>query len=91
VPHPQHLAHLIEEPRRLWTRQIADLHAQDMLVQQFQRRARRLKRRQRLLLGANGVFEKTQNRGPAQFPRVAGAMEQDKAANPRNQRVRRRL
>src|ERR1700730_3489055 len=77
MPHAQHLAHLIEKPRRLWTWQLPQLEAQDMVVEQFQRRPRCLQGGERPLLGAHHMFQETTHGGQTQLPRMPFAVEQN--------------
>lgn len=91
MPHPEHLAHLVEKPGRSRPWQFAQVDAQDRSVQQLQGGPRRLQRRQWLLLGPHDVFQKPGHGSEVQLARVPLVVKQDVGPYPVHQLGRRRL
>jgi hypothetical protein len=77
--------------RRLRARQLAEVDAQDMHVEQLQRRPRRLKGGQWLVLRACYPLQKSTHLRKTQLPRVPFAVEQDVRADPGCQLLRSRF
>jgi hypothetical protein len=82
VADAQGAAQAVEQARRLGVGQIAEIDAEQALVEEGQRLAGFFETAEGVLLGLGEVFEEAGDVGEAQFAGMADAVEEDEAACP---------
>jgi hypothetical protein len=78
----QHLPHLIEQARRPWQRQVADLDVQHVAIEQGDGIAARRQGADRITFDLGEVIEKLPHFADAHLPWMALAVESDEAFTP---------